>query len=134
MSVEKNRKLSNQPNQPLNRGLGAKSIPKRKPQHEMMAELSESMGEQQRMMTKELTSISKNINSMMNHSKSDTITAGRIHDRLESLLYEQRATNMLLARLVAINESVLIERDQAMLPSKAETIRMDTYHRVYQGD
>lgn len=134
MSVENGRKVSSQPSSPLNRGLGSKGPQKRKPQHEIMEELSESMSEQQKRMTREMSNISKNINNMAKHSKSDTITAGRIHDRLESLLYEQRATNMLLAKLVAINESVLIERDRDMLPLEAEKVRMDTYHRVYRGD
>lgn len=130
MSVEQGRKGRSQSNEPL----GSRGVPIRKPQHEIMAELSESMDKQQRMMTKEMTSMSKQMKEITRGSKSDSIMSERIHDRLESLILEQRTTNILLSRMVAIHESVLIDRDRVLTHSRAENIRMDTYNRVLHGD
>lgn len=63
----------------------------------------------------------------------ENITLERVHDRLESILLEQRTTNILLSRLIAVHESMLdVNEDE--IHAKAESYRMNSYGRVYNGE
>src|SRR5699024_8963903 len=82
---------------------------KRKPSHQMMQEMSESMIKQNKTLIRELKGMSKGIGDMSNSSKINARTSERIHDRLDSLIVEQRTTNILLSQLVSMHSSVMME-------------------------
>ncbi len=113
---------------------GTRKVERRKPTHQVMQELSESLVKQNRELVSVMGSMSKSIERMAAESAKDSMTSERIHDRLESLTLEQRATNMLLAQLVAYHESVVVNNNQATLNNRAELIRTDTYGRVLSGE
>lgn len=54
----------------------------------------------------------------------------RLHDRVDALAIEGRVTNVLLAELVAIHKSVVIEDTT----KSSEAIRGDAYNRVLNGE
>lgn len=130
MAIEQGRNGS----QPLGRGLGSNVPTRRKPQHEIMQELADGMDRQQRVLTKEIKDVSKNMKEISKLTRTDVVTAERIHDRLESLILEQRATNLLLAKMVAMNESVLLDSNKFTINKEAEQIRNEAYYRVLHGD
>lgn len=106
----------------------------RKPQHEIMQEMTEDIAKHNRRTNKELNQISKHVTSLSKYTKANTITNERVHDRLESMLYEQRVTNILLAKLVTINETVLLDDVKAEVALQSEALRSETYNRVLNGD
>lgn len=130
MAIEQGRNGS----QPLSRGLGSNVPTRRKPQHEIMQELADGMDRQQRVLTKEIKDVSKNMKEISKLTRTDVVTAERIHDRLESLILEQRTTNLLLAKMVAMNESVLLDSNKFTINKEAEQIRNEAYYRVLHGD
>lgn len=54
----------------------------------------------------------------------------RLHERMDAIAIESRVTNVLLAQLVAIHKSVVVEN----IDSRQEDIRSDAYHRVLNGE
>lgn len=109
---------------------------KRKPSHQMMQEMSESMIKQNKTLIRELKGMSKGIGDMSKFSKINTRTSERIHDRLDSLIVEQRTTNILLSQLVSMHSSVMMEDTLGRIDreKQAETIRMVAYDRVLRGE
>jgi len=109
---------------------------KRKPSHQMMQEMSESMIKQNKTLIRELKGMSKGIGDMSNSSKINARTSERIHDRLDSLIVEQRTTNILLSQLVSMHSSVMMEDTLGRIDreKQAETIRMVAYDRVLRGE
>lgn len=109
---------------------------KRKPSHQMMQEMSESMIKQNKTLIRELKGMSEGIEDMSNSSKINARTSERIHDRLDSLIVEQRTTNILLSQLVSMHSSVMMEDTLGRIDreKQAETIRMVAYDRVLRGE
>lgn len=125
-------------NSTLNRGepslmSGTGRNSKRKPQYQIMEELSELIAKQNKKVLYEMTSVSESVEQMANLTRTNTITSERIHDRLESLILEQRATNILLSQLISIHSSVMGSDNNVRINNKAENIRLDVYDRVLRG-
>lgn len=123
--------LLNKDLSPLGTGAG-----KRKPSHQVMQELSESMLKQNRTLVREFQKVSSELESMSKSTKTNTMTSERIHDRLDSLIVEQRTTNILLSQLVSMHNSVMSEDPIERLDRKefAESTRLNAYNRVLRGE
>src|SRR5699024_9854122 len=91
---------------------------------------------QNKTLIRELKGMSKGIGDMSNSSKINARTSERIHDRLDSLIVEQRTTNILLSQLVSMHSSDMMEDTLGRIDreKQAETIRMVAYDRVLRGE
>lgn len=109
---------------------------KRKPSHQVMQEMSQAMVKQNKSLIRELKRMSKDINVSSKTSKQILMTGERIHDRLDSLIIEQRTTNILLAQLVSGHNSVMSDDTLERIDREknAETIRYLAYDRVLRGE
>lgn len=54
----------------------------------------------------------------------------RVHDRLDALAVESRVTNLLLAELVAVQQSVIHDD----VTDEREAIRADVYNKILNGE
>jgi len=62
-------------------------------------------------------------------AKQQALWTERLHDRMDALIAETRVTNLLLAELVALQQSVISEPVDAL----CEDIRHEAYVRVSNG-
>lgn len=106
----------------------------RKPTYQVMDDIAKGMSAQSKSLGLEFQSINKSLDDLIQITGSSTTMDERIHDRLEAIALEQRTTNILLAKLVALHESVVVERNGAQIQNKSEGIRMDAYGRVLRGE
>lgn len=109
---------------------------KRKPSHQVMQEMSEAMVKQNKALIRELRRMSKDMDVTSKSSNQIAVTGERIHDRLDTLIVEQRTTNILLAQLVSGHNSVMSDDplDRIDRDKQAETIRFRAYDRVLRGE
>lgn len=114
--------------------LGLGNRQKRKPTQQLMQEMSESMVKQNKVLIREIDSMSKAVDNMSKRSRSDSLMNERIHDRLESLILEQRTTNILLSQMVSMHKVVMGNESQAKINNTSESIRSEAYHRVLNGE
>lgn len=114
--------------------LGLGNRQKRKPTQQLMQEMSESMVKQNKVLIREIDSMSKAVDNMSKRSRSDSLMNERIHDRLESLILEQRTTNILLSQMVSMHKVVMGNESQAKINNTSESIRSEAYNRVLNGE
>lgn len=104
------------------------------PTQQLMQEMSETILIQNEMLVEELDVLVKTIHESGRTNDANLLMSERIHDRLESLSLEQRATNMLLSQLVAIHSAVMPDDQSQQINQDAENIRMNIYDRVLRAE
>lgn len=109
------------------------SSSKSKPTHVLMQDLMLSMPKQFKGFSHELNVLQELIATHIHETNQTTSTLERVHDRLESMLVEQRTTNILMTQLIALQESVLDVNHTEIL-AKAEEHRSEAYARVSNGE
>lgn len=109
---------------------------KSKPTHEIMSDLLETLPEQldlQKSVIYELKVLQELDVKSVDELGRLHLTVERVHDRIDSLVVEQRATNMLLSQLLAVH-SMIASVDADEVYRSADMMRSDVYQRIQNGE
>lgn len=88
--------------------------------------LQKQMSQVQQLVKEQTIATRKQVHS----SDSERHLMERIHDRLDAMSVESRVTNMLLAELVAIHQTIItVETDEVR-----ESVREEAYRRVRNAE
>lgn len=113
--------------------MGALRTVAKKPIKEMIEEVVLSLPKQNKNMISELRKITRELEKLNTRELNKNIAISRLHDRFESSLLEQRTTNILLAEMVALHNSV-VNINPNELAQRAEMHRVNAYTRSLNGE
>lgn len=118
---------------PLNQGYVPKGGKRRKPTQQIMEDMAEGMILQNEALLGTIKSVQNDMKGISKYSRTDRVISEQIHDRLETLIIEQKTTNLLLSELVAIHSSIIPKDEKREVQSHAENVRLNAYDRVLRG-